>query len=113
MGLQGPQGPAGAAGAGITQERVYTALPTTGCTEAYNVITCDAFCEDENDVLLSGTSIPWGGAFSAVEIANSDGSPFGSLPSGQQFFRAAWRRNPNVAAPAVSIRVYARCLRID
>lgn len=110
VGPMGPQGPKGESGTSITQANVYTVMQQS-CTEAYNVITCDSFC-DAGDVLLSGYSMPYGAPFNAYDLVHCD-VPYKQEPAGQgrQFFRACWRRNPNVMSNG-EIRSFARCLHV-
>ncbi|MBX3221920.1 MAG: collagen-like protein [Labilithrix sp.] len=111
IGPAGAQGPAGPSGAGITQDDVYTVNQRT-CVEAFNVITCDSFC-NAGDVVLSGYASPYGAAFGAVELVYCDDNykqePNGAL---RQFFRSCWRRNPNMSPPSIEIRNSARCLHV-
>ncbi|MBN9167371.1 MAG: hypothetical protein J0I07_40965 [Myxococcales bacterium] len=113
MGLQGPGGPAGPAGAAgkdgtlITRAQVYVRHSYTNAPKADGSFEVTAYCDDVNDVMLSGSCVFSQGLVQTGHPMMNDGVPALTL---------GWRclaRPGTFGYPGSgNIEVMARCLQV-
>lgn len=104
-GPQGPQGPAGTAtGGGIDKSRTYTNYSSVQYSTAFIAFTVEAFCNDSNDVLLSGGYWKDGDLSLQILINWAVEGPSGI---------SGWTVRAHSVAGGLGLQASANCLRVD